>query len=320
MEDLGNSVYVRRQVQVPVNIELPLVQIVGPNYMPSAENLRKNIDASLERISKLDKDPALKEHVRLFQKRSVAMMVFTSNKCEKAGRDKDETFRIVFDLLAGKEVSDDQWQSHHPAPKPHKKNRQSRHNTVRSRREIVQLYNAYVYIRSQRSLTIEVIKKTHHILMDGIEDAQHECHAGSFREDDVFVDNWQFPGPEQVDALMAKFVAKAESLISQLNKDNLFNVAGTLSTLFVQIHPFTDGNGRMSRLIMNYVLQYNDLYPFAVSLGLDKHKERYGYYRALQHASSGKGFDHCSYQILHDVEKQLQNCLVNWELSANLSL
>jgi Fic family protein len=48
---------------------------------------------------------------------------------------------------------------------------------------------------------------------------------------------------------------------------------------FVTIHPFMDGNGRISRLIMNFILKKNE-YPMYNILN----QERYSYYNALSKA------------------------------------
>lgn len=45
---------------------------------------------------------------------------------------------------------------------------------------------------------------------------------------------------------------------------------------FVRIHPFFDGNGRISRMLMNYLLMYGGYLPVNV-----KKEERLEYYQAL---------------------------------------
>ncbi|MBU4493217.1 MAG: Fic family protein, partial [Nanoarchaeota archaeon] len=52
---------------------------------------------------------------------------------------------------------------------------------------------------------------------------------------------------------------------------------------FVTIHPFSDGNGRISRLIMNFVLNRHG-YPL-LNISYEK---RTGYYNALERAQIKK--------------------------------
>ncbi len=59
-------------------------------------------------------------------------------------------------------------------------------------------------------------------------------------------------------------------------------LAALLHYNFVRIHPFDDGNGRVSRLIMNYVLLKNDLPPVII-----KSADKINYLAALNNADTG---------------------------------
>jgi Fic family protein len=60
-------------------------------------------------------------------------------------------------------------------------------------------------------------------------------------------------------------------------------LAGLTHLKFVTIHPFGDGNGRLSRLLMNYVLNKNG-YPMLII----PYSQRKSYYTALERSQLKK--------------------------------
>ena len=73
-----------------------------------------------------------------------------------------------------------------------------------------------------------------------------------------------------------------------INKNDIHPVelAALVHLKFVTIHPFGDGNGRISRLMMNFVLNYNK-YPM-----LDiPYEGRNSYYNALERSQTKNSDD-----------------------------
>lgn len=68
------------------------------------------------------------------------------------------------------------------------------------------------------------------------------------------------------------------------------DLAAHLHYKFVRIHPFDDGNGRVSRLLMNYVLLRNGFPPVVI-----KSSDKRNYLQALNEADAGKMEVFCDY-------------------------
>ncbi|MFH1359202.1 MAG: Fic family protein [archaeon] len=106
--------------------------------------------------------------------------------------------------------------------------------------------------------------------------------AGKIRNHQVALARSKFipPFPAELDTLLYEFFEWYKK-----NKDSLHPVelAALVHLKFVTIHPFGDGNGRVSRIMMNFVLKKNK-YPF-----LDiPYEKRNSYYNALERAQIKK--------------------------------
>jgi Fic family protein len=106
--------------------------------------------------------------------------------------------------------------------------------------------------------------------------------AGKIRQHPMGISGSKFllPYPIELDFLLRDFFDWYHE-----NKKTLHPVrlAGLTHLKFVTIHPFGDGNGRLSRLLMNYVLHKNG-YPMLII----PYSQRKSYYTALERSQLKK--------------------------------
>ncbi|MBI3037180.1 Fic family protein [Candidatus Woesearchaeota archaeon] len=103
--------------------------------------------------------------------------------------------------------------------------------------------------------------------------------AGKLREYLVRVGDYVAPDWQDLPRLMREFFAFYEK-----NKNTMHAVelAARAHYKFEKIHPFGDGNGRVGRLIMAYILKKRG-YPMLII----EYKKRRSYYRALSRTENG---------------------------------
>ena len=123
------------------------------------------------------------------------------------------------------------------------------------------------------------------ITADG-QNTRREIKVGDYKEfpNSVRLANgeiFEYASPTDTPILMAELMAWYRD---ELEKGELHPIAlaALLHYKFVCIHPFDDGNGRISRLLMNYVLLSNDLPPVII-----KSSEKSKYLNALNQADTG---------------------------------
>ena len=114
------------------------------------------------------------------------------------------------------------------------------------------------YLKKNTLITTEMILHLHYILLNKINN--YEKYQGIYRPVQVYITGsmHEFPIPQEVPGLMKKLLDWYEENRELVHPVEL---AAKFHTKFTTIHPFADGNGRMARLLMNYILQSED-YPF----------------------------------------------------------
>lgn len=95
----------------------------------------------------------------------------------------------------------------------------------------------------------EIIKNLHKLFYSGID--VHD--AGQYRTHQVFITGTEYipPKPEEVNRLMKELT---DELNDKRNTLHPVILAAYAHRRLVDIHPFTDGNGRCARLLMNMIL------------------------------------------------------------------
>lgn len=135
---------------------------------------------------------------------------------------------------------------------------------------------AITYIReTKESFSLELIKKLHKVVFKN-----SKSFAGSFRTVEVVIKN-RFGVVVHRGAPANKILPLLRELISWYDmhkrKYHPMLLAAVIHNQFENIHPFQDGNGRVGRLLLNYILLKHGLPP--VNIGLNNRSE---YYKSLQ--------------------------------------
>ncbi len=151
-------------------------------------------------------------------------------------------------------------------------------------------------IKNRQHLTEKAIRELHKIILvepyktpaktpDG-QAAEKTVHLGQYKSLPNHVKTptgeiHYYATPEETPAKMSDLMAWLQE--HQEKKDlHPVMLAAIFHYRFVAIHPFDDGNGRMSRLLMNLLLMHYHYPPVVI-----KQQERNAYYYALRQADAG---------------------------------
>jgi Fic family protein len=140
--------------------------------------------------------------------------------------------------------------------------------------EVVNHNKAYGYVRrcisEEKTLDENIVKDIHALLMENI------MVGGVYRDVEVRIAGAQHspPLPHEAYLQIKHFFMDLPGKASLLNPIEL---AAWTHAEFVRMHPFVDGNGRTSRLIMNYQLLSEGFLPVSIAK-----EDRLSYFEALE--------------------------------------
>ncbi len=151
-------------------------------------------------------------------------------------------------------------------------------------------YNALQFIifeaKKNRPLTIQFIQQVNAAVMKNTGAVyntslgQVDASKGEFRKGNVSAGGSYFINYDKVIPYTTKLVnALNEKLAGTLNEQEKIELSFSAHFNLVSIHPFYDGNGRTSRLLMNYLQAI-----FNLPLGIVYKEDKNEYFTALQEA------------------------------------
>ena len=216
--------------------------------MTKISNVFNKINSLRERYVKAStgKDALIK----IITEAEVAEQVYNSNAIENSTLTLEETEKILLQIDLDRYISE---------------------------REIFEAKNlarvvSYIDIKArEQELTLSVILLLHEMLISNIRDDV----AGRFRKDDEFVrvGSHIAPNPREVTDRLTKMLAD----YNNSSKENIIKRIAKLHLTFEYTHPFVDGNGRIGRVLNNYLLLREGFVPINIKF-IDRRK----YYEAFK--------------------------------------
>ncbi|MGI0065152.1 MAG: Fic family protein, partial [Nitrosotalea sp.] len=223
-----------------------------------------------------------KDKIKKIEKQMEIEFVYNSNKIEGSALTRGETILVLQGITVGhkplssvipKSLDDIQAASNHP--------------------DAMTLIKKLAFGKTHKITEVE-IKSIHRLIMKGI-----ISNAGQYRSEDISVTGAGFTPPPsyEIPKLMKNLVT-----LTNENPDELtpIELATQVHYDLAWIHPFSDGNGRIARLLLNFILLRNK-YPFTVVRDVD----RKTYLRTLRHMDMEGEIEQFTTYIARCVEQTL---------------
>ncbi|WP_164669946.1 Fic family protein [Virgibacillus doumboii] len=171
--------------------------------------------------------------------------------------------------------------------------------TMREHLEVINHRDAISYVEEivqrKESLSEWQIKNLLRLILKGI----HDEYAGVYRDQQVFISGAKHtpPAPYLIKDEMEKLMNWYEK---ETEKMHPVTRGAMLHAIFVGIHPFIDGNGRTSRLLLNLELMKDGFPPIVIKV-----ENRLNYYAALDKAHTKQDYDNFIQLAAKEVEDSI---------------
>lgn len=156
-------------------------------------------------------------------------------------------------------------------------------------------------VTKEIELSEKVLKDVHYLILKNIDDE----NASRFRSINIAISGSEHKPPhflkvqEEIEQLFSWYKQSKETL-------HPVELAALFHFRFVYILPFTDGNGRTARLLMNFLLMKEGYPPAILKAQAEK---KLAYYQALEKASVGGSTDEFITLVAENVEESLNRYL-----------
>jgi Fic family protein len=153
----------------------------------------------------------------------------------------------------------------------------------------------------ERHLNVEAIQEVHRIALVGL-----MPDAGQFRRCEAAPSGYcmyYYKSPDKIEASLAKLCKDTVARLQGSPDDSpeyitqLASIAGDFLGTFLDIHPFSNGNGRVGRLLLSYILNSVCIVPVSLNIRATK-PSRELYLAILEQARLGGTHD---YSTLHSL-------------------
>lgn len=160
-------------------------------------------------------------------------------------------------------------------------------------------FDEIIKLSQNKTFTEADIKLLHKLFYEKIDSAK----AGKYRTSQVIItgSDVELPKPEELDEKMHEFILQLPKLKEELHP---VEYAAMVHIIFVNIHPFADGNGRVARLLMNLALLQTGYNIVVIPPVV-----RADYIYALQETSKGNNTDFINFiseMVLESQKKYLK--------------